>query len=48
MTLLLPFLLGMVGLGLVTDKLDRRTYLLILGSAVLATILFYLLRRFWT
>ena len=48
MKLLLVFLLGMVVLGLVTDRLDRRTYTLVAGCAVATTGLFFGFERFWS
>lgn len=41
MALLLAFILAMIMLGLLKDRLDRWAYLLVLGSAVTATILYY-------
>lgn len=46
--LLLVFLLGMVVLGLVTDRLDRRTYAIVAGSATVMTGLFFGFERFWS
>ena len=40
MHLLIVFLLGMVVLGLVTDRFDGRTWLLLIGGAVLTTTLY--------
>lgn len=48
MKLVLAFLLGMVILGLVSDRMDRRVYALILGGSVVTAGLFYRLERFWT
>lgn len=48
MKLLLVFLLGAVVLGLITDKMDRRTYAL-LSMGVLFTIgLYFSFERFMT
>jgi hypothetical protein len=46
--LLLVFLLGMVVLGLVTDRLDRRIYALVAGCATVTTGLFFTFERFWS
>jgi hypothetical protein len=48
MKLMLVFLLGMVILGLATDRLDRRTYSLIIGAAVMTTGTYFFLERFMT
>jgi len=45
--LVLTFLLGMVVLGLVTDRLDSRTYLLVFVAAFLMVGLFFTFTRFW-
>jgi hypothetical protein len=45
--LVLTFLLGMVVLGLVTDRLDARTYLLVFVAALLMVGLFFTFTRFW-
>jgi MFS family permease len=48
MKLLLVFLLGMVVLGLVSDRFDRRTYALVAGCATFTTALFFTFDRFWS
>jgi hypothetical protein len=45
--LLLGFLLATVVLGIMTDKLDVRIYLFIIGGAVFMTGLFFTFQRFW-
>lgn len=47
MKLLLAFLLGTVVLGLVTDRLDGRTYGLMLAGSLFTTALFFTFQRFW-
>lgn len=46
MTLLLAFLIIMVLLGLVTEHLTPRIYLLIFGIAIATTVLYYVPQRF--
>lgn len=48
MRLLLVFLLAMVVLGLVTDRLDWRTYTLVLGISTMTTAVYFFLERFMT
>jgi|GEM_PF-2113915 len=45
MKLLIPFLLGAVVLGLVTDRLDGRVWSAIIGTAIAVTALYYLVAR---
>jgi hypothetical protein len=45
--LVLVFLLAMVVLGLVTDRLDTRVYLIVFSGAMMLTGLFFSLQRFW-
>ena len=47
MQLLLVFLLASVTIGLVTDRLDRRVYTLIVAGAAFTTMLFYGMGRWW-
>jgi hypothetical protein len=47
MKLLLAFVLGVVVVGLLTDRLDARTYAIITAGAVGVTGLFFTLERFW-
>jgi hypothetical protein len=47
MKLFLAYLLAMVVLGLVTERLSARVYGLVLLAAVITTALFYELERFW-
>jgi hypothetical protein len=47
MKLLLVFLLVMVVLGLFTERLNQRTYLLVAGASVMTTALFFGFQRFW-
>jgi hypothetical protein len=46
MKLLLAFLLGAILVGLATDRLDARTYALIIVGAIGTTVLYYGLTRF--
>ena len=48
MHLLILFLLGMVVVGVVTDRLDVRTWLLVAGGAVLTTMLYLSVARLMT
>jgi hypothetical protein len=41
------FLLAMVVVGLFTEQLNRWTYALVLGGAVMTTALYYGMQRFW-
>lgn len=45
MKLLLAFLLSMVVIGLVTDRLDGRAYALVTGAAVLVTAMYFTMTR---
>ena len=47
MKLLIVFLLGTVVVGLATDRLDARSYLLVAAGAILTTALFFVFVRFW-
>ena len=46
MKLLLVFLLGMVVLGLTTDRLDRRTWVLVFGASLMTTVTYFGVQRF--
>ena len=48
MHLLLVFLFGMVALGLLTERLDARTWALVLGAAVATTGLYFGVDRLMT
>ncbi len=48
MHLLLVFLFGMVALGLITERLDGRTWAFIVGAAVTTTGLYFGLDRLMT
>ncbi len=47
MKLLLAFLLATVVIGLVTDRLDGRTYALVIAGSLFTTALFFTFQRFW-
>jgi len=47
MKLFLAYLLAMVVLGLVSERLSARVYGLVFLAAMITTVLFYELERFW-
>ncbi len=47
MKLVLVFLLSMVVLGLMTERFDARTYLVVAGASTVTTALFFTFVRFW-
>lgn len=46
--LLLVFLLGMVVLGLVTERLDRRVYAVVSTVSLATALLYYITGRVWS
>ncbi|HLZ70675.1 MAG TPA: hypothetical protein VKV26_12310 [Dehalococcoidia bacterium] len=48
MRLLLIYLFAVVGVGLFSDRLDRRLYAVVLAGALLTTALYFFTRRFMT